>query len=458
MTDELRYSDLALPYYKNTNAAINLRAEVDGKMTTIPLSIVDITYACEVAGLNVLYIAETGRGKTQLVTDIARHHFGGTQTGGNANFFIGRPNLDLDDELVVQNVDLTSGKFNSDTSRQINIEKTRRPLWVIDEANRAPKLVQNQFFDVANGEKNFKGCTESLGLDGYCLFLATANMNRVNGDYQGTSEFDKALLDRAHFTINVDYKPFRPTADDRMDIYDASSNPKIEQAPLRDISKKIITAHKSLVRSMRNEDLQAASYLFGFLIDEGFDYCAKDKLKEKAHGFMRCSECDFEGKDLCSLVKSSSDRSVKAVRALGHALSYIAQLKIGKEISVDPLDAMLQAYRFTSYHRNLNENIEREEYDGRKQLMMDTVVERLGAIVQQTKSHIHDIRQCGTTTLMKIRFPNGEEEISPYGADLEQECKKNKLHYEIIHLNEVLEKAGIGSDWIRAYEKRMQRK
>ena len=39
--------------------------------------------AAELAGLNMLFIADTGRGKTQLISDIAWSHFGGDNNDFN---------------------------------------------------------------------------------------------------------------------------------------------------------------------------------------------------------------------------------------------------------------------------------------------------------------------------------------------------------------------------------------
>ena len=123
---KLTYEQLRFPNYRNTNTAVRLRVNVDGKIETISLSLSDLVYAAEIAGLNMLAVADTGRGKTQLMTDIAWHHFGGDQESGNANWADGRPSFDITDLFERQEVDLSSGKFDSDTIRQLRKDKTGR--------------------------------------------------------------------------------------------------------------------------------------------------------------------------------------------------------------------------------------------------------------------------------------------------------------------------------------------
>jgi len=124
---KLSYDELQFPKYVNSNIAARLKAKVDGKIRTINLSFMDVVYAAELSGLNMLAVADTGRGKTQLMTDMAWHHFGGDQENGNANWADGRPSFDITDLLEKQVADLSSGRFDSDTVRQIKKERAIKP-------------------------------------------------------------------------------------------------------------------------------------------------------------------------------------------------------------------------------------------------------------------------------------------------------------------------------------------
>ena len=80
--EELRYEDLKLPNYVNSNIAVRISGEQNLNNNTkkisqkkvFELTLTDVVFAIELAGLNCLFVTNTGWGKTQLVTDIAYHH------------------------------------------------------------------------------------------------------------------------------------------------------------------------------------------------------------------------------------------------------------------------------------------------------------------------------------------------------------------------------------------------
>jgi hypothetical protein len=429
---------------------------VGNEFKTVELSLTDVVYAAELAGLNMLFVADTGMGKTQLITDIVWSHFGGDNNDvGNANWADGRPGFDIEDLFIRSRVDLGSGKYDSDTARQLKDERVKRLCFAVDEMNRAPKPKQNEFFDLADGKYTFNGMRYKLGQDGYSLFIATANLNKLNGDYSGTYEFDKALLNRAHLTFDLDYKNFRPTAEDKIQIRKRKNSPRVDVAEPRDIGDKIIEAHREIIAMKNNDPYMAA---FEFLIDEGLSYCEKDKYQEKGPDFpMQCLDCNSNGKDLCSLVKNSSERTIDAIAPLAYALSYIATLKTGKEVIIDPLDAALQAFRFTTYHGNLNENIAKEQYAARKQAMMDETVEKIGESVKLVKTCMPAIVE-GHRPKLIVYGANGREFQTASTDEIVSALKKKKISYKEVDLEQELKKKGVGTGWLESFRKEVSRK
>ena len=67
---KLTYDDLKFPdynskgelvnHYTNTNTAVRLPAKIGNEVKTIELSLTDVVYAAELAGLNMLFVADTG--------------------------------------------------------------------------------------------------------------------------------------------------------------------------------------------------------------------------------------------------------------------------------------------------------------------------------------------------------------------------------------------------------------
>ena len=454
---KLTYDDLKFPHYTNSGTAVRLPAKVGDKVKTMELTLADVVYAAELAGLNMLFISDTGKGKTQLISDIAWSHFGGDANDhGNANWADGRPNFEIEDLFVRSKVDLTKG-YDSDTARHLKEERIKRVCLCVDELNRAPKPKQNEFFDLADGKYTFNGTRYGLGQEGYTLFIATANLNKLNGDYSGTFEFDRALLNRAHLTIDLDHKDFSPTPKDKIRIRKRKTSPRVDLAEPRDISSKIIAAHKEIISMKANDPCMSA---FEFLIDNGLSYCEKDKYNEKGAAFpMQCVECDAKCKDegLCSLLKGSSERTVDSIAPLAYALSYIASLKFGTDVQISPFDAALQAFRFTTYHGNLNENICREEYAGRKQAMMDAAVNKLEESINIVKDYIPAMVE-GKEPEIIVYNRGAEEARSPKSESIEKAFKQRKISYSIRNLKDELKAKGMGAEWVDDYRQEASKK
>jgi len=448
------YTELQFPNYQNSATAVTLTAQIDGQLRPLTLSVSELVQCIELAGLNALIVSDTGRGKTQLLTDITWHHFGGDQEKGMANWADGRPGFDITDLFERQRVDLSSGHFDSDTARQIKEERTRRLLFGVDELNRAPTIKQNEFFDLAEGKYTFNGRRLSLGSNGYSIFIATANLNKINGDFTGTFQLDRALLNRAHVTLDLDHLPFRPTPEDKMIIDERKANPKVDIPPPKDLSNKIIAANNEIVSAARRMEPYAMA--FRFLIDEGLDYCDKDKYKEKSAFPMLCADCSYSGKELCSLIKSSSDRTTPAVKALAQAFSYMAKLKTGKDVEIDTFDALLQAFRFTTYHGNLNEIIAQEEFAGRKQAMMDKTVEQLRTRIDLFRDYMPALYADHDPVIIEYTDAKAKTIVTPHTPEVKNALKTSGITYHVRNLKDELKAQGIGTGWIDAYAKKVR--
>ena len=462
INDGLTYEELKLPNYVNSSPAVTLRTLAGDGEKTIYLSLTDVIFAAEIAGLNMLLISDTGRGKTQLLSDIANRHFGGTADEGGANITRGRSEFEIKNLLEHTTVDLANGKYDSKAMTKVDVGRTGRLLFGVDEINRAPKPRQNDFFDFAEGSYNFEGQDIALGREGYALFIATANLNRSNGDFSGTFELDRALLNRAHLTIDLDHKGFRPTHEDMVRLEQRKVHPRRDTAEKQDLSAKILNEYKQLKQSAGQLDPYMLA--FRFLITEGLSYCARDRENDKYGVFpMLCNECEHttpeKGKGtkeqkpkepICSMIKDSTERTVSAVKLLAHAFSRIAQLKTGEDIKISPLDAALQAFKFTTYHGNLNDIVANQEYAGRKQVMMSVLVEKLTAAVELLKEYIPLIKDGKAPALVSFT-DDGEIISAPPMPELVEGLKEKGIAYTERNLKTDLAALGLGSDWVDAY-------
>jgi len=441
----LTYQDLELPIYRNTREIIDFNIEKKGEAQRCTLTLSDLVLAAELAGLNMLFISDTGRGKTQLVSDIYTAHF-----GGKGNWIVGRKDASVLDLFERTSADLTTGKFDSETARTLHEKRVAYLLNVADELNRAPGPVQADFFDLADGKYAFRGERALLGKEGYSLFLATMNLNKAGDNgFSGTFDVDRALYNRSHLTIDLDHSDFRPTAEDKLYIRSYAMDPRVKHAEKKDISAEILQAFHTIRTRSREPSLDAQ--IFAFLVDESLDYCEKDALKHEKQGSwpMACLDCPHSA-NICSSVKSSSERTVESIALLAQGLQYLAELKYGP-VSISSFDAFLEAFRFTTYHGNLNDIAIGEKYAGRRQILMDETVHNLREIVTSIKPFMSKERL--NTRLIECTIPERGSMTIEYQQDLLRSIEQKKIPHKVLDLPTILKEKGIGTNWIQSIKK-----
>lgn len=438
----LNYSDLELPVYRNTAEIINFTAYKEKNAIRCALTLSDLVFAAEVSGLNMLFISDVGRGKSQLIADIDNAHFAGL-----GNKMKGRKDASVLDLFERTSVDLSTGKFDSETARTLHAERLGSMLNTADELNRAPGPVQVDFFDLADRAYTFRGKTMELGREGYALFLATMNLNK-SGDngFSGTFDVDRALYSRAHLTIDLDHKPFRPTPEDKLYISSRIIDPRVKQTGKKDLSAEILQANKEIKKRSLENSLD--NKIFSFLIDEGLHYCEKDPYYHEKQGTwpMACLDCPHASK-ICSSIKSSSVRTVESIALLAQGLIYVAELKYG-ELTIPAFDAFLEAFKFTTYHGNLNEIVIGEKYAGRRQILMDETISKLREIIDCIKPFMTEGKL--NTSLIKMTLPGQNPSLTENNPDLIRTLEQKKIPYEILVLEKVLKDKNIETSWIES--------
>ena len=263
------------------------------------------------------------------------------------------------------------------------------------------------------------------------------------------------MLNRAHLTIDLDHRAFRPTPEDKIAISEREADPRLKVADPRDISDKIIGEHKEIMAKTRTSDPYMLA--FSFMIDDGLNFCDKDTFKEKTTTFpMLCGDCAYSGKEMCSLVKSSSDRTTKAVKALAYGLARVAELKLGRAIEVDALDAALQAYKFTTYHGNLNDVVAQADFGSRKQELMEQVAGKLGERIDLLRAYLPIIDE-GREPIVVVYNNNGKERRVERSNKVIDALRRKGVSYQEKDLRNELKENGIGTEWVDAYARRFKK-
>lgn len=313
------------------------------------LNVTDLAIAGVLGGVNALYVGDTGTGKSQLAQDFFNYYFNGNQLqGGNAVKIRGRPELDIYEE-VYRDLDKEQLKW-------VPNKNIQGIYHFIDELNRCPEVTQNQFFGLGDGFMEHKGMKVHLGRDNYNVMVATANLG--NGEFQGTFETDKALYNRFAITLDFDYKMFQPTEEDMMIIdFLRDADPRIKEAPKKDVSNLIIQAEKEIAQNTRNlglETFAAINYL-----RFGLNNCYNESVQSKEKNWpFQCQDCDKNpnAESLCSLIKSPQPRTINALIKYASALDYLSKLKNPKQ-NIDAVDLIFNAFELTgAYLKNLIQN------------------------------------------------------------------------------------------------------
>ena len=365
MTEKLRYDELELPVY------VNSRDVFAG------LTVSDLAKAAVLAPLNLLLVGDTGTGKSKLVEDVYRHYFGGNKMdGGEGVFMRAHPDIDIYNEIFTS--------LNKDRAQRETTTNLEALVYDVDEINRAPPVAQNQFFGLGDGKMDFKGREIVLGKEGYIILLATANIG--NGEFQGTFETDKALLNRLHVALDLEYGPFQPTTEDKLIIRKRKASPNGPRASLRNISGSIIDASREIGEKTVSLDLETRAALD--YIEFGLQNCQRHSVKDRVWP-MACQDCSFNarGDAVCSSVKAPTTRTMEVVRKYAAALEYLAKLK-NPELKVEPHEFVFKAFELTGAYQHLLNPANLRKYYNHNSKVMAEAAAKLKADYNSQRDYI----------------------------------------------------------------------
>jgi hypothetical protein len=333
-----------------------------------PIYLSDMADACLLGRLNMFLIGDTGSGKTQLMRDMMG------KFGDKAVYILGRNDMDTRELFQQINLEKLKNAKNSSEVKELT-DKVGYHLIAVDELPNCVPAVRGQLFNLFDGFVEINGHAYPIG-DGYSVGIAAGNLGQKFTE--SSNDLGRALKDRMHVIVDTDY--FTPKPSDTFEILSGNTNPRVSfEADGQDGSADVIARHKTLVnRPVPFEKLLLAGYLI-----DGLDYAtigdpanpiigSKRKMKDRWPNDIANNQ---QGSDE-ALVLPLSTRAAKSTIRLSQSLDSIVQGKAGKEVSVDALESMMQAYKFVSaYSGVLNDAMVDANYGGNKYAALDAVIQ-----------------------------------------------------------------------------------
>lgn len=283
----------------------------------IPYTMREVLLAAPlIAGLNVYVVGGTGEGKTQLANDLASFF------GPNYCYAEGRPDFELAELLKQMNLEKVR-EVKTDRELVELTENVQKALYYVDELNRCPPIVQNYFFNFFDGKLVHQGKILRLGKDGYSVGFASGNLG--DGAYVGVEDSDRALKDRMHLIVKLDYPDYSTTEADDWQIFSGTKDPRAKlPQDKKDITSQIIELHNNFGQREVPVILQA----LGIYFHKGLDYLENTTKHSKRAVDMVWPNGEGIRTDTDeSKIMPLSKRAILSTIGLTEALRMIAETK-----------------------------------------------------------------------------------------------------------------------------------
>ncbi len=354
--EELTYEELMLPDVQYSTIA--------ARIGDVELTVLDVIAAAVLSGRSLLIVGHSEKGKSYIARMIRDYWFGGR------GHLIQAASLDDTSDLFTQ----VFKELSKEQASEIVLEeKLAYPFIFVDEVGAVPKALQSQFWPIGDGKIPHKGKEYYLGIPieekqnikrRYLSYIACTNTIRESedGEYSNFG-ITKATASRFHLLLDTRRK-LRRKEEDIIDII-MSDNVDVrhtETIEKKDITHKIINAHKKIIKLAENTSIEERIVLAYLGIGTG--KCKKGEKYEDGWQ-LKCMDCkEQEDCPNAYLFNYEMLRQVKNIKIFANALYYVASLKSkGVNGQVDPYDAVFEAAKFViaGKYSTMNELLMREK-------------------------------------------------------------------------------------------------
>ncbi|MBC7190467.1 AAA family ATPase, partial [Candidatus Aerophobetes bacterium] len=256
--------------------------------------------------------------------------------------------------------------------------KVKAPLTLIDEINRTPPIIQNEFFHMCDGYIEYDGKPVTLG-DGYHVTIASANVKSER--YGGTFEMDDAILDRFSLILNIDHFPTRVKDDLEIITSPSGKNPKLSKSRQEDFTACIKEICESL-KNLRDEKFDLDAYVALLYLKKGLDWCVIKKSKSLISYAIptvcKQKNCLRLREENCGYIRPLSERTVEAVAALAPALRLVADAKKGEGEGIVTFREILEAFRLVAPYAGILDLVwVRNSHFSNPNLALEEVIQKI---------------------------------------------------------------------------------
>ena len=344
------------PVYRNSTPVIVLGH--------VPLTTEDVIKAALLSELNILLVGERGEGKTQLMQDINSCLFGGRGT-----YIRARPDMKTKELYEL---------LNMETLKKELSHEIKAPLTQIDEINRTPPIVQNEFLHMCDGYIEYEGRPVTLG-DDFHITIASANVK--NERYGGTFEMDDAVLDRFSLVINIDHYPTQVKDDLEIITSPSGRNPKLTKGVEQDHTGEVREICQQL-ESSREVEFDLDAYVALLYLKRGLDYCiikqSKRLVSYAIPAVCKQKSCLRLREEDCGYIRPLSERAIESVAALAPALRLMANAKEGEGSGAVTYREILEAFRLVAPYAGVLDLVwVKNSHFSNPNLALDQVIERI---------------------------------------------------------------------------------
>lgn len=317
----------------------------------IPFLLQDILLIGALTGAPVLLSGSSGSGKTFLAELTVEYIFGKEgYTRKNIT-----PDMNEQDFMDIDFGVIKNGGKLKDAIQPDNLFE--KPALIIDEANRAPPIVQNRLLQLLENNVDLKSKTIKAGpklRNGkhYQWPILTLNIGQ---EYAGTSVIDRALKDRIVIHIPIDNFP--PTLDDQIKMIRKTE-------PHEDIFKS--ESRKSIIFDIFehleniNLTLEAEALILYLSFTSN---CVKSPTHSKyginfSPTYCKENDCPYARNpplnEICPFIFAPSNRALRNVVRMAKAFSLLKHAKIIHKLREKGEKDRLSSYFKSSDHWETN--------------------------------------------------------------------------------------------------------